>query len=308
MRNLDNNEIKFARPKYGVETRNNTLDSVELDVKISTNDLSGNDTEIENTTDNLEQFKKKSNDNIVDITTSILPEKSESKWRKIQEERKINLIKVCEKYGKGMKRPILKTRYTYSKKYKLLYCKNAKVGTTTWKVSLFLKIKNFIWWPKLKLKSCVSFLKVRHPFERLVSAYEHKVLRNHAKILGNITFEQFLTEHVIHEGNHCPSTHQCMNVHWMPYINACSYCNNNYTVIQKMETFEEDKEAILSMVGLTNLRGKGGKAKHANMRHGIPSSCELTKIYFKKLSADLVLKVYKIYQHDFESFGYSVDN
>ena len=46
------NNIKFARPKYGVETMNNSLASGELDVKISTNYLSGNDTEIDNITDN----------------------------------------------------------------------------------------------------------------------------------------------------------------------------------------------------------------------------------------------------------------
>ena len=73
-----------------------------------------------------------------------------------------------------------------------------------------------------------------------------------------------------------------------------------------METFEEDKEFILNMVGLSHLRGNGAK-KHVNMRHGSPSSCQLTRKYFKKLPSDLVLKVYKIYQYDFESFGYSFD-
>ena len=158
----------------------------------------------------------------VQISTTILPATTGSEWRKIQEERKINLIEVCKKYGKSTQRPILKERYTFSEKNKLLYCRNAKVGTTTWKVSTFFKIKNIPWWPKfsnqMKLSSFVSFLTVRHPFERLVSAYEHKVLRNHAKFLGNITFNQFLTEHVIHEANLCPTTHQCMNIHSMPYI------------------------------------------------------------------------------------------
>ena len=70
-----------------------------------------------------------------------------------------------------------------------------------------------------------------------------------------------------------------------------------------METFEEDKVAILNMVGLNHLRGNGA-TKYVNMRHGTPSSCELTDKYFEKLPADLILKVYKIYQLDFESFDY----
>jgi hypothetical protein len=65
----------------------------------------------------------------------------ESEWKNMQLERKQRLDKVCTKYGKETERPILAERYTLSPEHKLLYCRNAKVGTTTWNVSTFNKIK-----------------------------------------------------------------------------------------------------------------------------------------------------------------------
>ena len=50
------------------------------------------------------------------------------------------LDNVCKKYKGEMSRPILKERFLISNKHRLLYCCNAKVGTTTWKagVNMFL--------------------------------------------------------------------------------------------------------------------------------------------------------------------------
>ena len=131
---------------------------------------------------------------------------------------------VCAKYKREMTRPILRERFLISNKHRLLYCCNAKVGTTTWKVSTFYKIapggsSHSQKFPSPReYEDYVSFLTVRHPFERLVSAYEHKVLRNHAKYLHNSTFEEFITDFVIKEARECPKYNHCMNIHWMPYI------------------------------------------------------------------------------------------
>ena len=72
-----------------------------------------------------------------------------------------------------------------------------------------------------------SFLTVRHPFERLVSAYEHKVLRNHAKYLHNATFEEFIRKFVIKEAQKCPHYNHCMNLHWMPYIRYMTFISSH---------------------------------------------------------------------------------
>ena len=152
------------------------------------------------------------------------PKSDNETFMKSQIQRHRLLDTVCAKYKHEMSRPILRERFLISNNHRLLYCCNAKVGTTTWKVSTFYKIapggsSHSQKFPsKREYQDYVSFLTVRHPFERLVSAFEHKVLRNHAKYLHNSTFEEFITNFVISEARECPEYNHCMNIHWMPYI------------------------------------------------------------------------------------------
>ena len=206
-----------------------------------------------------------------------------------------------------MSRSIIKERFLFSNKYRLLYCCNAKAGTTTWKVSTFFKLKqtehtNFF--PR-QLSNYVSFFTVRHPFERLVSAYENKVVRNHAKYLHNATFLEFLKDFVIEEYHQCPENNLCMNIHWMPYIASCSYCNVPYKYVQKMETFDRDAEEILKEVGLEKF---SKLHKHNNQRKSNISSQELTMAYFEKVPREIKIELYNIYKYDFESFNYSAQD
>ena len=77
--------MKFVRPKYGVEVRNSTFDYVEIDVR---NYESQSGREINNTTGNPKQLTKNLNENRVEIKSTIISAKTESEWRKVQEERK----------------------------------------------------------------------------------------------------------------------------------------------------------------------------------------------------------------------------
>ena len=225
-------------------------------------------------------------------------------FEEAQRRRQDLLKSVCAKYGRKVSRPILSERFLISHKNHLLYCCNAKVGTTTWKVSTFFKVakyQNHVLPPFAIMDKYTSFLTVRHPFERLVSAYEHKVLRNHAKYLHNSTFIEFLNNFVIKEAKECPGNHQCMNIHWMPYISSCGYCNFPYTYIQKMETFDRDAEKILQKVNLGYLWQK----HHQNNDRKTNITAEaLTKSYFDNLSNDIKETLFNIYRYDFESFDY----
>ena len=125
-------------------------------------------------------------------------------FEEAQQWRQDLLKSVCAKYDRKLSRPILNERFLISHKNHLLYCCNAKVGTTTWKVSTFFKVAKYQHHnlpPFAIIDKYVSFITVRHPFERLVSAYEHKVLRNHAKFLKNSTFIEFLHNFVILAAN-----------------------------------------------------------------------------------------------------------
>ena len=89
-------------------------------------------------------------------------------------------------------------------------------------------------------KTALSFSIVRHPFERLVSAYENKLVgpsvmgtwfRNN---YGEPTFEKF-ARMIIQNSEGCQQNFcRSLNEHWRPYLEACSYCDIDYTFITKV--------------------------------------------------------------------------
>ena len=112
--------------------------------------------------------------------------------------------------------------------------------------------------PILNLKTLVSkmnyfaFSFVRHPFDRLVSAYLDKIVNNKVefyntvaenihKKYGNVTFENFLL--------HILSTRYDPDPHWIPYYKVCPYCDiTKYAQSQftgRLETFESDLRYFL---------------------------------------------------------------
>jgi hypothetical protein len=74
------------------------------------------------------------------------------------------------------------------------------------------------------------FVNVRHPFERLVSAFTH--FRAHGIVSGNFTI--FLTK-VVREGKTCKDG-KCldMDLHYQPIYSYCSMCALNFTVSTAM--------------------------------------------------------------------------
>ena len=99
------------------------------------------------------------------------------------------------------------------------------------------------------------FAVVRHPYERLVSAYadftdkprsKHE-LKGTFQVGLNISLLQlpllqdFLKEQVLGKTADCNVTEYCrINPHWNSLNNLCSFCSLNFTGISKMETFDED--------------------------------------------------------------------
>ncbi|GLH08403.1 Carbohydrate sulfotransferase, partial [Gryllus bimaculatus] len=137
------------------------------------------------------------------------------------------------------------------------------------------------------LPDSLSFLIVRDPFERLLSAYRNKFegLRNrfYRKLgreissrqprraspppappaphpnavdssgdapdprLPGPTFEQFV-DHVIATGLRAHKPK--FDEHWAPYYRFCTPCHVNFTVIAKVETLSRDEEYIIDRAGL----------------------------------------------------------
>ena len=83
------------------------------------------------------------------------------------------------------------------------------------------------------------------------------------------TFPEFV-EHVLEEYNKsdCYRSYNvpCLTIdaHWRPYNARCSYCDIPYSVIGRIETFEEDVKYIIFRQNLTHLISWEGSQLHAH--------------------------------------------
>ena len=207
-------------------------------------------------------------------------------------------------------------------KHKLLYCYVPKVACTNWKRVLMILMGKTNHTDPLqivanvshrmhvfrrlsdykteeiqhRLKNYMKFMFVRHPFERLLSAYRNKFLQNssNSDYLGHdVQFEEFV-RYIID-----PRTvaHSAYNEHWRPMANLCLPCQINYDIIGKYETLEEDAKYVLDKVKLSK------KVKFP--RSDRPSSTgNLLNQYLSRLTRDQLLRLYHVYELDFRLFDY----
>ncbi|XP_074662834.1 carbohydrate sulfotransferase 11-like [Tubulanus polymorphus] len=216
------------------------------------------------------------------------------------------------------------------KRNKIIYCKIAKVGTTVWKnIMLFtngrLKVnslsivkghdapnvhtiaaryfKSLGSFSKEEQKEITStyfkFLFVRHPLERLLSAYLDKVKnpwlrkgiakyfkRDYQKEYKP-SFKEFV-EYSIPKNNN----------HWNIYNNMCHPCEINYDFIGKYGgTIENDFELVQDHFKLDP------KLKNTTVYPRTYSS-EKMKSYYKDIPQTLLNKIHKKYKDDFILFNY----
>ena len=169
------------------------------------------------------------------------------------------------------------------------------------------------WKEYLRKNKLLSFSFVRHPFERLVSAYKDKVLSNDGHYFkysfrnaaalrwyqNNKSFPAFV-DLVLngYKGIRVP------NVHWSPITPHCKYCEIEYDVIGRIETFREDVQYIVVKNNLQNVLPLEKSAVAMNSKKTV--STYSTHDYLSQLSKAKIDSLYKFYQLDFELFGYDV--
>ena len=171
---------------------------------------------------------------------------------------------------------------------------------------------------------------VRHPFERLVSAYNDKFGGNHIKGLftgikfyqkwfeNDKSFSRFVNlvlyeyrrscypDNTIASRIHIRFNDACedkINEHWRPYLSKCSYCDVNYDLIGRMETWNDDLNYIIQKRGLEKVL-PFQKLKISHDHPTKQNTSKMTKQYFSKLSKQQKGDLYHMFRIDFEMFNY----
>ncbi|KAH8298149.1 hypothetical protein KR018_008927 [Drosophila ironensis] len=177
------------------------------------------------------------------------------------------------------------------------------------------------------LPSALSFLFVRDPFERILSAYRNKLEGNKNtfyKALGTKIVHRYRRHNLGGSWPRCGPTfeefvrfliaeHEAgkkFDEHWAPIYSFCTPCSVNFTIIGKTETFQRDSEYIIRQAGLESLLlglGKLPQRKQRKIgnqaRSGVKSEA-LVERYFADLDRSTLDQLLKIYLIDFELFDY----
>ncbi|XP_018314956.1 carbohydrate sulfotransferase 11 [Mycetomoellerius zeteki] len=180
-----------------------------------------------------------------------------------------------------------------------------------------------------------KLLVVRHPFERLLSAYRDKLEnsiagREHgtlyfyrkfgAKIVRKYRKENFTEprsnqvirrEDVPPPAGVEPTFREFVEYmiktdlgsygddHWMPYYLFCTPCLVKYDIIAKVESLWRDQVYAINKLGLQDKIEP--RWRHSNRY------ANASKIYFSQLNREMVRRLYEKLRLDFELFDYSPD-
>ena len=184
---------------------------------------------------------------------------------------------------------------------------------------------------------------VRHPFDRLVSAFRDKLERNN--LVETFYYEQFgksfvkkyrkmaieaLGEQYFNKENHfgtpilvkdnrrpnsnLPSFWEFaqsvidgfkIDEHWAPINKYCSICTYpaTFKYVLKFEELEHEEKLFLIHSGWEK-KIKRRKKINVNDHNGL-SGKDVTQIYFSILSKKQILSLYQVYELDFHLFEYS---
>ncbi|XP_071516745.1 carbohydrate sulfotransferase 11-like [Panulirus ornatus] len=283
--------------------------------------------------------------------------------RKVMAERREEVQKKCGSLKlQGVLAPNWERVYNnfiWSAKHHLVWCPIFKAASTSW-VKHFLLLQGEtepdmglhkrarqLYRPPnnpRKKKELLEFSRkmmiVRHPLERLLSAYRDKMLRvggsagrfqslqrkiahsytdpnsqldptryNHTddtdeKKHEHPTFTQFLMKvrDDLNKAWQTGGAHH-VNMHWRPYWITCAPCHINYDLIARVETLDEDQEFIIRELDLQDVLMN--VHAHASSFDLYNRTSEATKIYYGQVPLSLLQDVVRLYQYDFDIYGYS---
>ncbi|XP_049544296.1 carbohydrate sulfotransferase 11-like [Anopheles darlingi] len=167
------------------------------------------------------------------------------------------------------------------------------------------------------MKNTYSFIVVRHPFLRLISAYEERLLEqvhpyyknlshqiykkyhNDGIEFGIPSFQDFVQYIIDHYKQH---PQQKLDLHVTQINELCSPCRARYDAILKLETFAQDISYLATQTHLQH------KIKPVHMNHSRRDSTDrLIQKYFSQITRQQFFDLFSIYMIDFQLFNYSAD-
>ncbi|UJR29700.1 hypothetical protein I4U23_017248 [Adineta vaga] len=175
---------------------------------------------------------------------------------------------------------------------------------------------------------------VRHPFERLASAYKERIgtlekdriqsephydnirkticrryskynliqysQRNLDPCLDIIpSFEHFVQ--YILTGTETAFGIFNMDTHWQPYSTVCQVCKFQYNFIGKYETFDEDFNVLLKRLNVSdwNIQKRRGASGHKTRDY---------QQLYSSLPDQLICQLKRLYKEDFQLFNYRIED
>ncbi|XP_071530372.1 carbohydrate sulfotransferase 11-like [Panulirus ornatus] len=257
---------------------------------------------------------------------------------------------VCTAFNVSSRVTSLQLRHIYvDDTRRILYCSAQKVASTAWK-KVWLRLtsppqtktvsstnrhdihlrsqQNMLIQPKFEdvwqdmLASYRKFLFVRHPFERVVSAYRDKIqfvkdmedseipqsIRKKIsqnlgasasraaaeEVVGFPEFVKFIVEQddedIIPWDSHWRSVHQ-----------LCNPCGIEYDFIGKFENLPDDADYVLRWLGVEDLVGNFPATQKSK------AEADVAFQYLKELSSSIKMSFLAKYRLDFLSFHYEFD-
>ncbi|KAH8036589.1 hypothetical protein HPB51_002127 [Rhipicephalus microplus] len=178
-------------------------------------------------------------------------------------------------------------------------------------------------WPLSKLRQYTRVLFVRHPFERLVSAFEDKAgkPRDRERFFYEVYWDRILAGNngssnydATTNSTHAITFPQFVDYllrvpvsqwddHWAPYYSRCEPCLFRYNFVGHLETAGRDMALLWRRMGL-KIPPESSTLEH---RNETPRERRRRR-YFDQLTASQVEGLYQRYFYDFVLFGYDHRN